>query len=148
MNTLLTASGHSFVNAWLNNNNYLILTDSVLILVISHGATFKEIESDWDWLTKYLLETLGKSTTENSQSTCTILYLCCFCISGKPTMYSTHMHVCTELSGHSTGSKTSTCIQPINHSNKKSLHFFSFLQLILIAKMMSEILSEQRLRAW
>jgi len=28
-------------------------------LVISHGATFKEIESDWAWLTKYLLVTLG-----------------------------------------------------------------------------------------
>lgn len=31
-----------------------------LFAVISHGATFKEIETDWEWLTKYLIETLGK----------------------------------------------------------------------------------------
>lgn len=30
------------------------------ILVIANAASFHDIETDWKWLEKYLLETLGK----------------------------------------------------------------------------------------
>ncbi|KAK3713993.1 hypothetical protein QZH41_018780 [Actinostola sp. cb2023] len=43
----------------------LQLPNSDVSYVISHGATFKEIESDWDWLTKYLLETLANIDSED-----------------------------------------------------------------------------------
>ena len=40
---------------------YLCVYFPVLyILVIANAASFHDIETDWKWLEKYLLETLGK----------------------------------------------------------------------------------------
>lgn len=44
-----------------------------ILLVIANAASFHDIEADWNWLAKYLLETLGKLES-NTNSDYHILY--------------------------------------------------------------------------
>ena len=45
-------------------------------LVISNAASFKDIEADWNWLAKYLLETLGKLKSYQHQLKLPLLKYC------------------------------------------------------------------------
>ena len=45
-------------------------------LVISNTASFKDIEADWNWLAKYLLETLGKLKSYQHKLKLSLLKYC------------------------------------------------------------------------